>query len=170
MLPPRIRTGACVRRDAERLSQRVAAGPPAPLANTATIDERMLIGWRRRPDRARSRDNGDRIVTASNGADPAAERVRCRDQRGRRAWIEVYSDHTGNVILQMPDGEHVTADERFFLVKSGDASLSRDGWTALEQDVMTEHKWWSREELAQTSATVWPENLLAMLDAAMGPE
>jgi 8-oxo-dGTP pyrophosphatase MutT (NUDIX family) len=72
--------------------------------------------------------------------------------------------------LQMPDGEHVTADERFFLVKSGDASLSRDGWTALEQEVMTEHKWWSREELAQTSAKVWPENLLTMLDAAAGPE
>lgn len=72
--------------------------------------------------------------------------------------------------LQMPDGEHVTADERFFVVKSGDASLSRDGWTALEQEVMTEHKWWSREELAQTSATVWPENLLTMLDAAAEPE
>ena len=72
--------------------------------------------------------------------------------------------------LQLPDGEHVTADERFFLVQAGNASLSRDGWTALEQEVMTEHKWWSREELAQTSATVWPENLLAMLDAAAGPE
>jgi len=71
--------------------------------------------------------------------------------------------------LQLPDGEHVTADERFFLVKSGNASLSRDGWTPLEQEVMTEHKWWSREELAQTSATVWPENLLAMLDAAARP-
>ena len=71
--------------------------------------------------------------------------------------------------LQMPDGEHVTADERFFLVRSVDASLSRDGWTALEQEVMTEHKWWSREELARTSATVWPENLAAMLDAATGP-
>lgn len=68
--------------------------------------------------------------------------------------------------LQMPDGEHVAADERFFLVRSGNAPLSRDGWTALEQDVMTEHRWWSREELAQTSATVWPENLLTMLDAA----
>jgi len=71
--------------------------------------------------------------------------------------------------LQMPDGEHVTADERFFLVRSVDASLSRDGWTALEQEVMTEHKWWSQEELARTSATVWPENLPAMLDAATGP-
>jgi len=70
--------------------------------------------------------------------------------------------------LQMPDGEHVRADERFFLVKS-DASLSRDGWTTLEQEVMTEHKWWSREELGQTAATVWPENLLAMLDAAARP-
>lgn len=72
--------------------------------------------------------------------------------------------------LQLPGGEHVTADERFFLVRSEDASLSRDGWTALEQEVMTEHKWWSREELAQTSATVWPENLLTMLYAAAGPE
>jgi 8-oxo-dGTP diphosphatase len=72
--------------------------------------------------------------------------------------------------LQLPDGEHVTADERFFLVRSEDGSLSRDRWTALEQEVMTEHKWWSREELAQTSATVWPENLLTMLDAIAGPE
>jgi 8-oxo-dGTP pyrophosphatase MutT (NUDIX family) len=72
--------------------------------------------------------------------------------------------------LQLPDGEHVTADERFFLVRSEDGSLSRDGWTALELEVMTEHKWWSREELAQTSATVWPEDLLTMLDAAAGPE
>ena len=71
--------------------------------------------------------------------------------------------------LQMPDGEHVEADERFFLVKSADASLSCAGWTALEQEVMTEHKWWSREELALTSATVWPENLLTMLDAAAAP-
>jgi 8-oxo-dGTP diphosphatase len=72
--------------------------------------------------------------------------------------------------LQLPDGEHVTADERFFLVKSGNASLSRDGWTALELEVMTEHRWWSREELAQTSATIWPEDILTMLDAAAGPE
>jgi len=71
--------------------------------------------------------------------------------------------------LQMPDGEHVTADERFFLVKSGNASLSRDGWTALEQEVMTEHRWWSREELAHTSATIWPKDILTMLDAAVGP-
>jgi 8-oxo-dGTP pyrophosphatase MutT (NUDIX family) len=67
--------------------------------------------------------------------------------------------------LQLPDGEHVTADERFFLVRVPDDSLSRTDWTALEREVMVEHRWWSREELAQTELTVWPENLVAMLDA-----
>jgi 8-oxo-dGTP diphosphatase len=69
-------------------------------------------------------------------------------------------------VLQLPDGERVMADERYFLVRSEDAALSRAGWTALEVEVMVEHKWWSSDELAQTSDTFWPENLLAMLSAA----
>jgi 8-oxo-dGTP diphosphatase len=72
-------------------------------------------------------------------------------------------------VLQLPDGERVMADERFFLVRTEDTSLSRDGWTAQETDIMTDHKWWSRDELAHTSETVWPENLATMLDAAMNP-
>jgi 8-oxo-dGTP pyrophosphatase MutT (NUDIX family) len=70
------------------------------------------------------------------------------------------------VAIQLPDGEHVTADERFFLVRVPDDSLSRADWTAFEREVMVEHRWWSREELARTELTVWPENLVAMLDAA----
>ena len=69
-------------------------------------------------------------------------------------------------VLQLHNGERVMADERFFLVKLAAASLSRDGWTAHEVEVMADHRWWSLDELAQTSATVWPENLLAMLNAA----
>jgi 8-oxo-dGTP diphosphatase len=69
-------------------------------------------------------------------------------------------------VLQLHNGERVMADERFFLVKLAAASLSRDGWTAQEVEVMAHHRWWSLDELAQTSATVWPENLLAMLNAA----
>jgi 8-oxo-dGTP diphosphatase len=70
------------------------------------------------------------------------------------------------VAIQLPDGEHVTADERFFLVRVPDDSLSRADWTAFEREVMVEHRWWSREELARTELTVWPENLVAMLDTA----
>ena len=69
-------------------------------------------------------------------------------------------------LQQLPDGERVMADERYFLVRVTDESLSRTNWTALEREVMVEHRWWSREELARTEATVWPEKLLEMLEAA----
>src|SRR5271169_1098271 len=71
------------------------------------------------------------------------------------------------VVLQMPDGEHVITDERYFLVQVAEQPLSRDGWTTLEAEVVADHKWWSQDELARTSATVWPENLLLMLRSAM---
>jgi 8-oxo-dGTP diphosphatase len=69
-------------------------------------------------------------------------------------------------VLQLPDGERVMADERYFLVRSEGAALSRVGWTALEAEVMVDHRWWSADELEQTSDTVWPENLLAILSVA----
>ena len=69
-------------------------------------------------------------------------------------------------LLQLPDGERVLADERFFLVQASNDALSRDGWTVDEAQVMAEHRWWSPRELAQTSETVWPENPFAMLNGA----
>ena len=69
-------------------------------------------------------------------------------------------------VLQLSDGEQVVADERFFRVEAKEATLSRDEWTADEVEVMVAHRWWSREELSQTSETVWPENLIEMLPEA----
>jgi 8-oxo-dGTP pyrophosphatase MutT (NUDIX family) len=69
-------------------------------------------------------------------------------------------------VLQLSDGEHVVADERFFRVEAKEATLSRDEWTAAEVEVMVAHRWWSRDELSQTSETVWPENLIEMLPEA----
>jgi 8-oxo-dGTP diphosphatase len=66
-------------------------------------------------------------------------------------------------VLQLSDGEHVVADERFFRVEAKEATLSRDEWTAEEAEVMVAHRWWSRDELSQTSETVWPEHLIEML-------
>jgi 8-oxo-dGTP pyrophosphatase MutT (NUDIX family) len=71
------------------------------------------------------------------------------------------------VALQLPDGEHVVQDERYFVVRVTDNALSRDDWTDLEREVMVEHRWWSLEELSRTEATVWPENLRAMIEAAL---
>jgi 8-oxo-dGTP pyrophosphatase MutT (NUDIX family) len=66
-------------------------------------------------------------------------------------------------VMQLHDGEHVMADERFFVVLAGDHAVSREHWTALERDVMAEHRGWSRDELALTQEQVFPENLLALL-------
>jgi 8-oxo-dGTP diphosphatase len=73
------------------------------------------------------------------------------------------------LVLLLPDGERVMADERYFLIRSKDATLSREGWTAEEREVTVDHKWWSQGELAKTSETVWPEELLEMLRAATAP-
>jgi 8-oxo-dGTP pyrophosphatase MutT (NUDIX family) len=71
------------------------------------------------------------------------------------------------VAIQLPDGEHVVSDERYFLVRITDDTLSWANWTALEREVMVAHRWWSRDELARTEARVWPENLAQMLAAAV---
>jgi 8-oxo-dGTP diphosphatase len=66
-------------------------------------------------------------------------------------------------VLQLHNGEYVVAEERFFLVRVTDRSLSRDHWTPIEIEVMTDHRWWSVEELTSTSEKVFPETLAAIL-------
>src|ERR1041385_2613487 len=65
--------------------------------------------------------------------------------------------------LQLHDGEYVMAEERFFLVRVADQSVSRDRWTPVEVEVMTDHRWWSVEELKSTSEAVFPETLVSIL-------
>lgn len=68
--------------------------------------------------------------------------------------------------LQLADGEHVLAIEKYFVVVSATEFISRDGWTAEEREVMADHKWWSREELCGSTETIYPEGLTEILDAA----
>lgn len=68
-------------------------------------------------------------------------------------------------VLRLPSGEEVMADERFFLIRHDGVALSRDGWTEVEVRVMADHRWWSRDDLARTTDTVFPENILAMLSS-----
>jgi 8-oxo-dGTP pyrophosphatase MutT (NUDIX family) len=65
--------------------------------------------------------------------------------------------------MMLPSGESVLAVERYFIVRANNEQLTRDGWTADEARVMTDHKWWSVAELQETSETVWPERLIEML-------
>ncbi|WP_136657905.1 NUDIX domain-containing protein [Nitratireductor sp. XY-223] len=65
--------------------------------------------------------------------------------------------------LQLPDGEIVRADERFFRIAVQQPTVSRSGWTVLETQVMKEHRWWTRGEILKTTDTVYPEDLVALL-------
>jgi len=65
--------------------------------------------------------------------------------------------------MTMPDGEPVLADERLFLLHAPPCELSRGGWTALEREVMVDHRWWTADELRRTSDTVWPADLADIL-------
>jgi 8-oxo-dGTP diphosphatase len=67
--------------------------------------------------------------------------------------------------LQVPSGECVLADERFFAVRVADGAISRAGWSAHERQVMAAHRWWSPDELARTSERFYPEDLLDLIGA-----
>ena len=69
-------------------------------------------------------------------------------------------------IMQMPDGEEVLAEEAYFLVRTGVTEHSKAGWTPLELEVMKKYKWWSRSDVAATKETIYPADILAILDMA----
>jgi 8-oxo-dGTP diphosphatase len=83
----------------------------------------------------------------------------CAASAGQEVWQRTF-------VLQLPSGEHVMADERYFLIRAAAGRVSREGWTAEEAEVMVDHRWWSVEDLARTSETVWPDNLVAVLGQA----
>lgn len=69
--------------------------------------------------------------------------------------------------LELITGETVLADERYFVVHVTDRTLSQLGWTDFEREVMAEHRWWSAEELAAAVETIYPENLIDLIQNAL---
>ncbi|NCP15216.1 MAG: NUDIX domain-containing protein [Sphingomonadales bacterium] len=62
------------------------------------------------------------------------------------------------------EGEPVQADERFFRVRVAEAVIDTSRHTAAEQRLMTQHRWFTRAELADWHEAVFPETILAMID------
>lgn len=65
------------------------------------------------------------------------------------------------------EGEPVQADERFFLVRVTDTGVSTAGHTELERKVMTQHRWFTLEELEHWHEAVFPVELAAMIQSAI---
>jgi 8-oxo-dGTP pyrophosphatase MutT (NUDIX family) len=60
-------------------------------------------------------------------------------------------------------GEPVQADERFFLVRAGEAKIDTTGHTETEQALMTQHRWFTLDELDNWHEAVFPVELAAMI-------
>lgn len=67
-------------------------------------------------------------------------------------------------VLQLHDGEHVRADERYFLLETNKFIPSRCRLDSLELELMIDHHWWSEDQINQTGALIFPENLIELLN------
>jgi len=62
-------------------------------------------------------------------------------------------------------GEPVHAVEHYFLHRAAEAVICTAGHTALEQQVMQDHRWFAHHEIAQWPETLYPDCLAALIRA-----
>ncbi|NQX94182.1 MAG: NUDIX domain-containing protein [Erythrobacter sp.] len=65
------------------------------------------------------------------------------------------------------EGEWVQADERYFLLRVADETITTVHHTELEQKVMTQHRWFELDELADWPEAIFPETLRDMIEGAL---
>jgi 8-oxo-dGTP pyrophosphatase MutT (NUDIX family) len=107
-------------------------------------------------------------ATPGGGVDPGEsfEEAACREileETGLRIADPGPQVARREASFQMPTGEMVTADERFFLVRVHHLDVSTEHWTGLEHEVVSAHRWWSQFDLEHTSDQIWPEDLVQIL-------
>ena len=61
-------------------------------------------------------------------------------------------------------GEPVTADERFFRIHVPAGEIATHGHTDHERDIMQQHRWFTRTELADWHEPIIPAEILHLLD------
>ena len=61
------------------------------------------------------------------------------------------------------EGEPVKADERFYIIRVDEARIDTSRHTALEQALMTQHRWFTLAELDDWPEPVFPADLAAMI-------
>lgn len=62
--------------------------------------------------------------------------------------------------MQLPDGETVLAEERFFIIHAEKADIDCSEWSENEKSVIQNYHWWTLEELRDTNQTLFPHDLI----------
>ena len=63
------------------------------------------------------------------------------------------------------NGAVVVNDEHYFVVRVDRFDIDSVGWTDVEREVIVESRWWALHELCATQQTVYPEDLLSLVEA-----
>ncbi|MDE1914665.1 MAG: NUDIX domain-containing protein [Sphingomonadales bacterium] len=61
------------------------------------------------------------------------------------------------------EGEAVTGEERYFIVRTQDPQIRPHALTASEQVVMQSHRWFTRQDIAAWQETIYPIDLVDLL-------
>ncbi|WP_245653734.1 NUDIX hydrolase [Novosphingobium rosa] len=61
------------------------------------------------------------------------------------------------------DGEEVTGEERYYIVRVSDPEISPHALTASEQALMLEHRWFTPAEIPGWPEVIYPEDLSDLL-------
>ncbi|SLN20893.1 RNA pyrophosphohydrolase [Roseovarius albus] len=67
-------------------------------------------------------------------------------------------------VFQIPSGEFVKADERYFMIRTPSNTICQDRLSSLEKIYLNQHHWWSQAELLSTTETIFPEKLMELLE------
>nr|WP_041756787.1 NUDIX hydrolase [Bradyrhizobium sp. ORS 278] len=110
-------------------------------------------------------------ATPGGGLDPGEsyEAAACREmfeETGIRIAHPGPQIARRTVSFTMVDGEQVSSDERYFLIRVGSTDLSSMHWTELERAAIAAQRWWRPAELAATTDQVFPEDIIDMLARA----
>ena len=98
------------------------------------------------------------------------------EEAARRELLEetgIIADPGEQIAQMTPEfitvqGEPVQADERFFLIRVAKAEIDTSRHTETELALMTQHRWFTRAELADWPEAVFPANLAEMIQQETG--
>lgn len=82
---------------------------------------------------------------------------------GEIAWC-------GEVTLLDRKQRPVLFKDTFILARCRGGEVSRAGWQALEREFVDDVRWWTLDELEQTSESIWPRDLAKRLKALLGSQ